>query len=99
MKRQPITSLGLTGGIELPACGRASRSEAKGSPLREIWRLPAADEAVGDRLIELGKAGVGGFLDGGVDEGGVWLVRRAPSGMLAEKIRERKGPWGFQEAV
>lgn len=99
MKRQPITPLGLTGGIELPACGRATRSEAKGSPPREIWRLQAADEAVGDRLLELGKAGVGGFVDGGVDGEGVWLVRRAPSGMLAETIRERKGPWAFQDAV
>ncbi|HZF48671.1 MAG TPA: hypothetical protein VE093_08485 [Polyangiaceae bacterium] len=99
MKRQAITSLGLSKGIDLPACGRAARSEAKGIAHREIWRLPAEDEAVGDRLIDLGKAGIGGFLDGGVDEGGVWLVRRAPSAMLAEKIRERKGPWGWQEAV
>jgi hypothetical protein len=99
MKRQAVSSLGLEKGIELPACGRASRSEAKGIEHREIWRLPADDEAVGDRLVELGKAGIGGFLDGGVDEAGVWLVRRAPAAMLAEKIRERKGPWGWQEAV
>lgn len=99
MKRQAISSLGFAKGIELPACGRAARNEAKGIEEREIWRLPAEDEAVGDRLIELGKAGIGGFLDGGVDEEGVWLLRRAPAGMLAKKIRERKGPWAWQEAV
>jgi hypothetical protein len=99
MKQQAITSLGISKGIELPACGRAARSEAKGVAYREIWRLPAGDEAVGDRLIELGKAGIGGFIDGGLDSEGVWLLRRAPSGMLAEKIRERKGPWAWQEAV
>lgn len=97
MKRQAI--IGVSKGIELPPCGRASRNEAKGNEPREIWRLPIEDEAVGDRLIELGKAGIGGFVDGGVHEEGVWLLRKAPSAMLAEKIRERKGPWGWQEAV
>jgi hypothetical protein len=81
----------------LPAVGRASRAESP--PDGEIWRLPPADDAVARRLLQLGEAGLGGFVDGGIDDAGVWLLRRAGGTSLHEALRARRGAWPFAEAV
>jgi hypothetical protein len=60
-------------GAALEARGRAQRFACAGG---ELWRLPSSDSAVGERLLALGAEGVGGFVEGGIDEDGVWLVRR-----------------------
>ncbi|WP_437805073.1 hypothetical protein [Sorangium sp. So ce1078] len=85
----------------------------------ELWRLGEAGqggpsgperEAVAARLLVLGSAGIGGFIDGGIaaaGEGGpaspdgarVWLVRRLAGAPLADRMRARRGPRPFQEAL
>ena len=57
----------------LAALGRASRTRRDDA---EVWALPDADAAVAARLVALGAAGLGGFIAGGRDDAGVWLVRR-----------------------
>lgn len=103
MKRSAALASGHHSGAQLAQCGRATRHEVAeaegGAADREIWRLPAADEAVGDRLLALGAEGLGGFVDGGIDEEGVWLLRLAGGATLAERMRARKGPWPWEEAV
>jgi hypothetical protein len=98
MKRGSPASLGfLEDGAPLPAIGRAERRAS--GPGRELWRFALADEAVARRLLHLGAEGVGGFLEGGVDGDGAWLVRRASGSTLHELLRTRKGPWPWKEAV
>jgi hypothetical protein len=60
-------------GVAAPAVGRASRWIAADG--RELWRLPVGAEAIATRLHDLGRAGVGGFEDAGIDTAGPWLVR------------------------
>ncbi|MEO8796430.1 MAG: hypothetical protein ABI551_00970, partial [Polyangiaceae bacterium] len=43
----------------------------------EIWRFSRSDEKRAGRLLTLGERRVGGFVRGGLDAEGVWLVRRA----------------------
>jgi eukaryotic-like serine/threonine-protein kinase len=99
MKQGSAGSLGIPEGGPLPPLGRAERRESP--PGREIWQLALADEPVARRLLRLGEAGVGGFVEGGIDrEGGaVWLVRRAAGASLYERLRARKGPWPWREAL
>ena len=42
---------------------------------RELWRLPDSHTKACGQLRALGRVGVGGFVDGGRDEQGLWLVR------------------------
>jgi eukaryotic-like serine/threonine-protein kinase len=97
MRRAEAAAEGHVTGLTLPPRGRATR--AASGPGREIFRLPAGSEALGDRLLALGAEGVGGFVDGGLDGEGVWLVRRTDGARLAEALRNRKGPWPFREAT
>ncbi|MEJ7731362.1 MAG: hypothetical protein WKG00_19370 [Polyangiaceae bacterium] len=46
-------------------------------------RLPREAEAVGDRLLALSAHGVG-FVDGGSDGEGPWLLRRAAPSLLEQ---------------
>jgi hypothetical protein len=81
----------------LSPLGRAARAAC--GPGQELFRLPATDEAVASRLLSLGLAHVGGFLDGGVDGEGVWLVRRIGGAALSDLLREKKGPFPHREAL
>ena len=71
----------------LPPGSPASRGLA---PDLEIWRLTADRAAL--RLLDLGRRGVAGFVDGGRDEEGAWLARRPASPALAAWLDERPGP-------
>jgi hypothetical protein len=75
--------------------GRARRFELDASEQTEaeLWTLPSSDVALAERLLELGKTAVGGFVDGGVDGEGVWLVRRLGTRSLASAMRAQKKPW------
>jgi eukaryotic-like serine/threonine-protein kinase len=64
-----------------------------------LWRLPLHDDPVGDRLLSFGEANLGGFVDGGIDDEGVWLVRRLGAASLTEVLREQKGPWPWRDAI
>ncbi len=59
---------------------------------RELWRI--ADEAKHRELLELGAQGLGGFVEGGRDEHGPWLIRAASTDSLGEWLatREQAGP-------
>ncbi len=100
MKHQSSASLGYLPGIELPAIGRAKRHELKGREQCELWVLSADDRSILERLLSLGEKGVGGFIDGGIDGAAEhWLIRRVPAQTLAEKLREKRGPWPWPEAL
>jgi eukaryotic-like serine/threonine-protein kinase len=96
VKRGPLADARVAAGTEAEPVGRASRRVGSGI---EVYIAPASDERVGDRLLALGAAGVGGFVDGGVDDEGVWLVRDVGGRTLGEQLRERKGPWASAEAI
>ncbi|MBK8251166.1 MAG: hypothetical protein IPK82_00665 [Polyangiaceae bacterium] len=90
-------------GFDLSKCtferfGRARRS-TETLDAGQIWTLDTADEPVADRLLSLGIAGVGGFLDGGRDGSSVWLVRKLGTTTLADRLREKRGVWPFQDAL
>ncbi|EYF07735.1 hypothetical protein [Chondromyces apiculatus] len=78
------------------ALGRASRWRSEDG---EIWRLAATEEGLARRLLTLGEAGIGGFVEGGVDAEGVWLRRMLGGASLAARLRERRGPWAWEEAL
>ncbi len=80
------------------AVGRARRDGAKVSE-GQRWTLEIPDEAIADRLLSLGIAGVGGFVDGGRFEGRVWLLRKLAERSLADRLRERRGAWPPAEAI
>src|SRR5262245_45740675 len=72
-----------TTGAPLEAVGRAERFVCdKG----EVWTIP--DAAVARRLLALGEARLGGFVEGGTDAKGgtagkgAWVVRRVPARTL-----------------
>ncbi|WP_438021342.1 hypothetical protein WMF18_20690 [Sorangium sp. So ce315] len=117
MRRASPEQAGYTEGAPLPAVGCAARSRCGAG--EELWRLGAADqggpaapehEAVAARLLSLGGAGIGGFIDGGVaapaegaaarpGDARVWLVRRLAGASLSDRMRARRGPFPFQEAL
>ncbi len=77
-------------GDPLEPLGRAARFRCEGG---EVWTLPLADEGIARRLVTLGASNLGGFRSGGIDQGGVWLVR-APSPRTAETLaRGERLPW------
>jgi hypothetical protein len=84
-------------GAALKQLGRAARFAS--SEGRELWQLPLADEALAERLLKLGSAGIGGFVDAGRDGERVWLLRRVDGSPLGELLRKRKGPWPWREAA
>ncbi|APR75577.1 serine/threonine protein kinase [Minicystis rosea] len=88
---------GFAEGDPLAPIGRASRLASP--PDAEIWRLARADEATAKRLLDLGAAGVGGFIAGGIDGDDVWLARRASGTTLHDALRARKGAWPWRDAV
>lgn len=79
---------------------RIGRAAVSRTPVDEgqLWTLSAEDEAVADRLLSMGIAGVGGFVDGG-RSGSVWLLRRLAATSLADRLRDRRGPWPCSEAL
>jgi len=97
LRRQSAQASGYEAGAPLSPLGRAQRNRCGAG--RELWRLAAADEAVAARLTRLGEAGVGGFVDAGIDGEGVWLVRQTGGAPLAELLRSRKGPTPWREAA
>jgi hypothetical protein len=97
LQRQSAEASGHVAGAPLSPLGRATRWACGAS--RELWRLAASDEAVAQRLMRLGDAGVGGFVDAGIDGEGVWLVRNTSKSTLAELLRARKAPTPWRDAV
>jgi len=98
MKQGSPASLGFPDdAARLPSIGRAERRS--GPAGRELWRFAVADEPAARRLLLLGEANVGGFVDGATDGGSVWLVRRLEGVSLHEALRSRKGPWPWGEAL
>ena len=78
--------------------GRARRGRERLAE-GQLWTLDAGDEPVADRLLSLGIAGVGGFVDGGRSGAVVWLTRKLAEATLADRMRERRGAWPASEAI
>ncbi len=81
---RPVASEALEG------IGRAARARGEAG---EVWALGAADAALAARLLTFGEAGLGGFSRGGLDDDGVWLVRRSVSRTLDGLARGERLPW------
>lgn len=96
MKEGSPASAGCSPGRELSSIGRATRFESTDG--RELWRLPATDETIAERLLALGRDGVGGFGDGGRDADGIWLVRSPIDPTLSRHIKQHPG-LAWREAV
>ncbi|HRI66473.1 MAG TPA: hypothetical protein PK156_19630, partial [Polyangium sp.] len=97
MKRARPETIGFVPGAALPPFGRATRFALEGGA--ELFRLESTDESVARRLLSLGESSVGGFVDGGTDEQGVWIVRAAYTEALADRLKSKKGPWPWREAL
>lgn len=97
MKRARPEECGIVRGASLPPLGRAERFSCADG--RELHRLSSSDEAAARRLLSFGESSIGGFVEGGLDADGVWLVRTTGGKTLAERIRERKVPWPYREAL
>ncbi len=99
MKHRSLAEAGLSEterGTEV--VGRAAH-DRQSLDQGQIWKLAATDEPIADRLLSLGIAGVGGFVDGGRDGACVWLVRKLAAETLADKIRDKRGAWAAAEAL
>lgn len=68
---------------------------------RELWRLPEpAGAGAHEQLRALGRVGVGGFVDGGRDERGLWLFRARAQSDLATLLGAHEGhPIEWRRAV
>ncbi|MFO0593333.1 MAG: hypothetical protein U0441_37675 [Polyangiaceae bacterium] len=97
-ERAPETPIGSEWIAKAEVTGRARRGAEKVSE-GQLWTLDVADEKVADRLLSLGIAGIGGFVDGGRTGATVWLVRKLPETTLADRVRERRGAWPAEEAL
>lgn len=99
MKERASSELGHT--IDPSTAEKVGRAMHSRAPVEEgqLWTLGIEDEPVADRLLSLGIAGVGGFVDGGKSGDSVWLLRRLAAATLADKMRERRGPWAHTEAL
>lgn len=63
---------------------------------RELWRLPEHRAREADELLALGRGGIGGFVEGGRDEQGLWLVRASTRIQLAALLGTHEDhplPW------
>jgi eukaryotic-like serine/threonine-protein kinase len=96
MERRSPDERGYRAGEPRAARGRARRFACAAE---ELWRFDEADVEVADRLLELGRQGVGGFVDGGVDDDGPWLVRALPAATLAELRRSEREGWPGRRAL
>jgi len=84
----------MTAGAPLSAVGRARRFACDEG---ELWQLPAGAERIATRLVELGRAGVGGFTRApGADD--LWLVRRAAPD-LDTWLAANPGPVAWRRAA
>lgn len=75
--------------------GRARRFRCQAG---ELWCLAADDHVVAARLRRMGERNLGGFVDGGSDDEGLWLVRRTPTTTLSREMRQRR-QWPWEEAL
>ncbi|MFO0755384.1 MAG: hypothetical protein U0359_02770 [Byssovorax sp.] len=83
-----------------PALGQIGRAERfAGGKGREIWQLSREDAHRCERLVKLGKAGIGGFTESGGERDHLWVVRRVDGAPLGDVLRGRKGPWPWREAA
>ncbi len=96
MRKCRPSERGHRGGEALSARGRATRVQTEAG---ELWRLPSEDSARAKRLLSLAADGVGGFIDGGEDTEGVWLVRALPQPSLAQLRRRDDDRWSWRRAV
>lgn len=63
---------------------------------RELWRLPGTRKREADELLALGRGGIGGFVEGGHDAEGPWLVRARAQTKLAALLGTHEDhplPW------
>jgi eukaryotic-like serine/threonine-protein kinase len=97
MKRARPETVGFVPGAPLPPFGRATRFACEGGT--ELFRLETSDESAARRLLSLGEASVGGFVDGGTDEYGVWIVRGAFTETLTDRLRTKKSAWPWRDAL
>ncbi|GMV15181.1 MAG: hypothetical protein AMXMBFR56_34050 [Polyangiaceae bacterium] len=81
---------------ELGRVGRARRFEAGSA---ELWRLGSEERALAERLAELGRRGIGGFVAMGEDADGIWVERRVPRETLAEFLRAEHEPSSVVERL
>src|SRR5690606_29111802 len=65
---------------------------------RELWRLTEQLGGAVERLLALGRAGVGGFVKGGCDEEGPWLIRDVGTVTL-EEFWSGKTSFEYQTAL
>lgn len=93
LRRGTPGELGYTVDRPLEVVGRARAFALAGNEAAArstLLRLDHADLAVAERLIELGRSGLGAVVDGGLDPEGPWIVRRAPRTTLARELKERE---------
>lgn len=70
--------------------GRARRALAEGG---ELYAFASEDAPLAARLLELGKEGAFGFVDGGADAEGPWLLRRLATKRLDALPAGERLPW------
>lgn len=97
LPRSTPEDAGYVVGERLDGRGRAQRWALEGG--RQLWRLERADERVALRLRQLAEDGVGGFVDGGRDDAGPWLVRHLPRETLDQLRRREPSAMAWRRAV
>src|SRR5690606_4940234 len=93
---RPEASLGHGRGVASPPAtvrflepiGEARRFACEDG--RELWCLPEARSGAAEQLRALGRVGVGGFVDGGRDGEGPWLIRERADRLLAALLGEHE---------
>ncbi len=76
--------------------GRAERFATADSG--ELYRVSAAELSLAEALLRFGKQGVGGFVQAGQDEHGIWLLRELPEPSLQTLFR-REEKLRFRQAT
>jgi len=103
---RPEASLGHGRGVASPPAtvrflepiGEARRFACEDG--RELWCLPEARSGAAEQLRALGRVGVGGFVDGGRDGEGPWLIRERADRLLAALLGEHEDqPLAWRDAV
>ena len=75
----------------LPTIGRAKRWQTESGA--ELWRLDGADAALADRIVALGRQGIGAVVAAGRDEEGAWFVRSVAG---RATLHQRMGAYGHE---